>query len=254
MKARHWNTLHEHFKSGLRGTCALAVLIAYCAQGAPLPEFEGLIEPSMTVELHSPVEGIIESITVDRSDVIKQGQVLVKLRADVEEALFAVASAKASFNKRKQARADDLYSQKAIPFSDKDEAASEARLSELQMRHARETLNLRTIRSPIDGIVAERYLSPGESVKDKTIFKLVQIDPLRVELLISEKWFGAIRPGMRAEVRLEVGSVGPQTVTVTVVDKVIDAVSGTFGVRLDMPNRAHKIPSGLRCKVRFLSD
>lgn len=238
------------------GCCALPGLLAAGARAhaAPLPEFEGLIEPHMSVELRSPVEGIVESIAVDRSDVVKRGQVLVKLRSEVEEARLAVAEAKASFDRRKQARARELYVQKAIPLSAKDEAESQARQSEHELRQARETLNLRTIKSPVDGVVADRFLSPGESVKDKTILKLVQINPLRVEVVAGAAWFGTTTIGMRAEVQPEIKSIRPLIATVTVVDKVIDAASGTFGIRLEIPNPDHAVPSGLRCKVRFLAN
>jgi len=38
---------------------------------------------------------------------------------------------------------------------------------------------------------------------------------------------------------------------VTVVDRVFDAASGTFGVRLELPNRQRKLPAGMRCKASF---
>jgi membrane fusion protein, multidrug efflux system len=234
----------------LTACCALAAVSAVAAP--PLPEFQALIEPYVTVELRSPVEGVIDTISVDRGDVVKQGQELVKLRADVEDAAFAVAGAKADHDKRKQARARQLFTDKAIPYSEKDEADSAARMSELQARHARETLNLRIVRSPINAVIAERYLSPGESVKDKTILKLVQLDPLRVEVVLPAAVFGRIQKGATAEVKPELASVGALTAKVTVVDKVIDGASGTFVVRLEIPNPNHTIPSGLRCKVRFL--
>ena len=41
--------------------------------------------------------------------------------------------------------------------------------------------------------------------------------------------------------------------TVIVVDHVLDAASGTFGVRLELPNPGYKIPAGVNCKIRFLS-
>lgn len=234
----------------------LGVLLALSTASAaapPLLEFQALIEPFTTVELRSPVDGVIETIAVDRGDVVKQGQELVKLRADVEDAAFAVAGAKAEYDKRKQSRARQLFAAKAIPFSEKDEADATARMSELQARHARETLNLRIIRSPINAVIAERYLSPGESVKDKTILKLVQLDPLRVEVVLPATVFGRIQPGMTAEIKPELASVGVLTAKVTVVDKVIDGASGTFVVRVEIPNPTHAVPSGLRCKVRFLN-
>jgi hypothetical protein len=43
-----------------------------------------------------------------------------------------------------------------------------------------------------------------------------------------------------------------QTATVTVVDRVVDAASDTFGVRLLLPNPDYRIPGGVRCEIRFL--
>ena len=40
---------------------------------------------------------------------------------------------------------------------------------------------------------------------------------------------------------------------VVVVDKVINAASGTFGVRLELPNAKKELPAGARCKVRFFT-
>jgi hypothetical protein len=40
---------------------------------------------------------------------------------------------------------------------------------------------------------------------------------------------------------------------VKLVDRVIDAASGTFSVRLEIPNPKHEIPGGLRCTLSFLS-
>jgi len=37
------------------------------------------------------------------------------------------------------------------------------------------------------------------------------------------------------------------------VDPIIDAASGTFRVTLMLPNPEHKLTSGLRCQVSFLT-
>ena len=45
---------------------------------------------------------------------------------------------------------------------------------------------------------------------------------------------------------------GPLTASeVVVVDHVVDAASGTFGVRLALPNPDHSLPAGLKCHVSF---
>jgi len=39
---------------------------------------------------------------------------------------------------------------------------------------------------------------------------------------------------------------------ITVVDRVVDSASGTFGARLELPNPKGDIPVGVKCRVTFL--
>ena len=45
---------------------------------------------------------------------------------------------------------------------------------------------------------------------------------------------------------------GQYSAKVTVVDKLVDAASGTFGVRLELPNPGNQLPAGLKCRINFL--
>ena len=45
---------------------------------------------------------------------------------------------------------------------------------------------------------------------------------------------------------------GRHATTVRLVDKVMDAASGTFVVRMELPNPKGTLPAGLKCRVRFL--
>ena len=103
-------------------------------------------------------------------------------------------------------------------------------------------------------MVVERYVSPGEYVDSQPLLRVAQIDPLRVEVIVPAQMFGRIIPGMTAIIVPELAQYGEQTATVTIVDKVIDAASSTFGVRLELPNAEQQMPSGLRCLVRFEID
>lgn len=60
-----------------------------------------------------------------------------------------------------------------------------------------------------------------------------------------------LKVGMRAKVIPEAPIGGQYTAEVKIVDKVIDAASGTFGVRLELPNPNYRLPAGLKCKVIF---
>jgi len=56
---------------------------------------------------------------------------------------------------------------------------------------------------------------------------------------------------MTATVKPEVSEAEPRGAKVIVVDRVIDAASNSFRVRLELPNPKYQLPPGLRCKVDF---
>lgn len=263
---------------------ASVVAIASCGCITPaiatdLGELDCVIEPHMVVDLASRVDGIVESLSVDRGDLVETDQVLVQLDSGVEQAAVAAARSRATasaeikannvsveFAQRRRGRLEALYMDKAVSKDQMDEISTETdltrlqlqqaeenrRIAELELRQSLEILKRHTIRSPIDGVVVQRYLSPGESTEDQPILRVAQIDPLRVEVIVPVAAFGLIESGQNAIVSPEAPKQGDYPATVTVVDRVADAASGTFRVRLSMPNPDHELPSGLNCRVRFV--
>ena len=242
-------------------------------------EFECVIEPEQVVKLASPVVGVIARLDVDRGDLVRKGQVLGKLEDAVEAATLELERARATnefsvksaetrlqFFRHKHERADELHKKSISSLAALEEALTDAKVGEqqlkeaqlaldiaqLEVRRAEEVVNQRTLRSPIDGVVMERLLVPGEYRNEQSpVLTLAQIDPLRVEVFVPTAYYGQIRVGTQAEIRPEKPVGGVHTATVTVVDNVLDAASGTFGVRLRLPNSKLLLPAGIRCKVQF---
>ncbi len=220
--------------------------------GAAEPDrFDCLLEPHREVELGFSVSGIIESIRVDRGDAVGKGQLLASLRSEVEKVGVELAAARVEFGRRKVERTQELLKDEFVSEFNVDEAVTEFRISELELRQAEAALRLRSVSSPVDGIVVERDFSPGEFVSEGAIFKIMQISPLNVEVVVPVSEFGSISGGSVARVFPEQPIGGEYEAVVTIVDKVIDAASGTFGVRLEMPNPEQAVPAGLKCRVEF---
>jgi hypothetical protein len=72
-----------------------------------------------------------------------------------------------------------------------------------------------------------------------------------VEVIVPVALSGRIRVGTVADVVPESPVGGVWQARVAVVDRVIEPASGTFGVRLALPNPDYRLPAGLKCKVRF---
>ncbi len=239
-----------------------------------------LIEPYRVADVGSPVIGVIETIRAERGDRVEKGQPLAILRADVERASVEVAQSRAQaigeYNaavsnadlaRQKLARAKDLADQQFISTQALEQARAEAGVADNRLAQAREQrgilarehelaqaqLQLRTIRSPTAGVIADRYLSAGERVEEKPVFRVAVVDPLRVEVVLPASLYGSLRAGMGMSITPEFPGAGPRTAKVVLVDRLIDGASNTFRVRLELPNANMALPAGLRCKADMAS-
>lgn len=213
---------------------------------------DGLLEPNELVEVGCQVPGILDEVLVERGDRVEKGQVLVRLKSGLERVAVELARARLEFSQRRAERNEELFRKELISIHDKDEMETEIKINELQLKEAIEYLEMRTVRSPFDGVVVERFLTPGEYVGNDPIVTIASINPLNVEVIVPQEHFNSIKKGMTAEVHLEEPVDGVYIATVVIVDQVIDAASGTFGVCLELPNPSYKLPAGLKCKVRFI--
>ena len=231
-----------------------ALMPVMSAQAENIPAIDCMIEPNIMVELSSPVAGVLDTLTVDKSDEVKKGQLVATLKSEVEMVSVQTSTERLKLSNLENERAVELYREKAITLSDKDKSENEKNLFELELQQAKANLNLRQITSPIDAVVVKRYAMPGEFVETKPILQLAQLDPLKIEVVSPVSNYGKIVKGMRAKILPEFGDYEDLIAEVVVVDKVIDAASGTFGVRLELANKDHTIPGGLKCRVSFLDE
>ena len=253
----------------------LLLMISPRAQAA---ELDCLVKPEMYVELSSPVDSIMEEVLVDTGDTVTRGQPLAQLEASVERARVKLARLQAKsvsdiknrkeqlrYAKQYHSRMTKLLSQNSVSQYETDKAETEVAIAQIELKKAGEKwriaqlnlelaqtqLALRTIRSPIDGIVVDRYAMVGESVSDRTIMKLAKVDPLKVELIAPTEYFGLIKKGMKVEIYPEQPSNQIFTATVTIVDQLIDPASGSFTVRMLLPNPEDKLVGGVNCLANF---
>ena len=237
-----------------------------------------LIEPQRVAEIGSPVIGVVDSLRVERGDSVTKGQVIAVLRADVERAAVSVAHTRAQADAEEQAaaaaaqlarqrlvRARDLQAQNFISDNALDQAKTESELADQKLAQMREQrrisarerelavtqLDLRTIRSPFDGVVAERYVSAGERVETKPLLRIAQVDPLKVLVVVPAAMYGRVAAGASVTVTPQLPNVPARQARVALVDPLVDAASNTFRVQLELPNPDRALPAGLRCKADF---
>lgn len=272
-------------KNRLRSFALLGVAgvsLGAAAQGAD-PGHACLIEPMQRIELRSPIEGRIDAIHVERGSEVRKGQILVELdtgaeRAALEGARFRAvmegqlksADSRLLAAKEKFQRRDELVKEKFIATQERDDSFAEMRVAEANLVEAKDNQRLATIeqrrltelveqrrlRSPFAGVVTERLQGVGEVAQTgdgaRPILRMAQTHPLRVEVVLPVALYGKLKPGSKAIVDAEAPLTGRYPATVAIVDRVVDSASGTFGVRLELPNPKGDIPAGIKCRARFL--
>lgn len=244
--------------------------------------YDCLIEPTQTAEVASPVTGLLDKVNVKRGDRVTKGQVVALLESRAEHAAVELArfkseqlgptqmaESKIEFTQRKFQRRRDMTADKLMSVQERDDAEAEYKQAESELQVAKENrqiariefqqqsslLNLRTIRSPLDGVVVDQMAYPGEVVEPggnkKAILKLAQLDPLRVHVILPKSVFGKPTIGLAVEVSPEIPVKTNYVAKVKSIDRLIDAASGSFVIDLEMPNPRLDIPAGVKCRATF---
>jgi RND family efflux transporter MFP subunit len=276
----------QHF-AGLLIALASAAWASAAAQNtanraSDMGEFDCVIEPRMTIKLASPEAGVIRTVKVDRDKTISEGEVVAELDSGLQQIAVELAKLKATstadlesqkarleFRKSEAERAETLHSKSIASTKTLDEAVTERQLAELALKksdldyrmaqqelaEAQARLERRSVRSPVRGVVADITIRPGEYAYEQApLMTIAEIDPLYVKVFLPVRYYRAVHVGSVGQVVPEDPIGGLHRAKVTVVDRVFDAASSTFGVRLELPNPDYALPAGLRCRVRFLAE
>lgn len=248
-----------------------------------LSDMDCVVEPSRMVELGAAVPGLLAESLYDKSDFVSAGTLMARLESDVERVALDIAKEAANsttaialrettakFGDRTRVRNAQLLKSSSISEQVMDQVSTEANIAKLQVQQeldaarlalleverAKALLERRQIRTPISGSVTQRYKSSGEYVDSEPVYQIAQLDPLHVEVIVPIEYLGRLETGTNATVHLDIPGFENSLIPAVLrrIDAVGDAASGTYGVRLVMDNPDLAIPSGVRCRVDFLSS
>lgn len=265
--------------SRLARLSTLAICLAAAGGAAAAQTFDCLITPSVTVRVGSPVSGLLAEVLVEQGDTVTKGQQIAELRSEIEattvELLRVQAESTAEIEaqdfrldlaRKRLDRARDLVARNVGTVERLEAAEAEVdvitrerviammrrEVIELELRRAEAQLSQRVIRSPLDGIVVTRHLYGGEFLRaEDSVVTVAQVDPLHVEAFLPVAVYPTLAPGMTLRVTPDAPVAGVYDARVEVIDRVFDAASGTFGIRLVLPNPDGNIPAGHRCQVQI---
>ena len=226
-----------------------AQVIAVEAQRQPVSEtlsIVGTIAANEMVELKSEIDGTIEEIRFQEGQPVKKGGLLVRLDETRFAASLAQAEANWHLSETTFKRNQQLLADKLIPQQEFDQSASTYTVNLRVVDWMKRQLQDARIHAPFDGVIGSRLVSPGQVIgKNTTLAWLVDLDPVKVEVNVPERFLSQLQAGQNLELRVSTYGDRPFTGKVFFIAPSVDPATRTALVKAQIPNPKHELKPGM---------
>lgn len=245
-------------------------------------ELVGQTQGFQDTELRARVEGFLNTMTFREGSFVKQGEALYEIDRKPLEALLAQARADQATAEARLAKANNdvarytpLAAKQAVSQQELDDARAEQDSSRSQVEAAKAAaekaaldLSYTRITAPISGLIGTTQVKPGNLVGrgDNTLLTTIsQIDPILFKAGVTEADYlrvarravdriGAVPQAGHIQLTLADGSIYGHEGTIDVVDRAVNASTGTLGIQIRFPNPQQVLRPGQYGRVRILLE
>lgn len=180
--------------------------------------FSGGLQPLNQSMIRAEVAAVVNEISVRRGERVKKGQLLARLdtadvAAKLREKQSNLDSARSALNLAQinREKAETLLQRGVKSQTAMDEAENAWRTAranvaalEQQLTMARKALGDAAIYAPIDGLVGDRLVNPGERVAvDAKLFAIADLDTMEVEAMVPARDVPQLKIGQKVSLRVE---------------------------------------------------
>ena len=181
------------------------------------PAITGTIQPERRADLRAEVQGIVLQVLKENGDVVKRGDLLVRLdatairdslssaEASQRAALQAFEQAGRQLERMKTLRSSGMASAQALEDAENRRNATQSELEAARSRVslAQQQMQRTEVRAPFDGVVSDRKVSAGDTAQvGKELLKVIDPTSMRFEALVSADNVGQIEPGQAVHFRV----------------------------------------------------
>jgi membrane fusion protein, multidrug efflux system len=213
-------------------------------------EFTSTLVASEEVYFAPATPGRIEKIFVEVGSRFRQGDLLFVMdQTQLHQARIQLKNLEVDM-----ARFDTLIKSNSIPQQQYDQFKTQYDIAKTNVQFLEENSRLK---APFSGIVSGKYYENGEmfsgapntQVGKAAVISIVQINPLKAIVNISERYFPQIKTGMEVDVVTDVFSDKPVKGRILRIYPTIDQISRTFQVEISVPNSKEELRPGMFCRA-----
>lgn len=206
----------------------------------------GTLAPATDVRIGAPIADVVEQMLVKEGQRVRKGEVLMRFRTTAVRPIAVGAESRYRAAKADYTRMQNLLREGAVAERDLESAEATMRETEAGWASAQKMLDEATVRSPISGTVAERFVQAGDmpGIGDP-VLRVVDTRELEFEATVTAADVGQVRVG--SPVVLDVTGYPHAAIEgrVARINAAADAATRQVKVYVAVPNHDGRMVGGL---------
>lgn len=213
------------------------------------------IEAFAEAVVKAKVQGEVRAILVEEGDDVVEGQILARLDGDRLRLGLGESEARLRKLQRDFERNVELNKKGLISDGDFERIKYEMEALEASHNLAKLELDYTQIRSPISGVISERFIKIGQTLNvEDPVFHVTSFDPLVAYLHVPERQYRNIKVGQQAAIVIDALSGPPIMADVTRVSPIVDPDTGTFKITIEIFDEERRIKPGMFGRIGVIYD
>ncbi len=210
-----------------------------------MANFTATIQPEVKNNIAPTTPGRIRRIMVDVGSRVSKGQRLVQMDAvSLDNLETQIKTLQDNYN-----RLEELYEVGGVSKQDLDNLKSQLDQALISKKNLQENIYLL---SPVNGVVTAKFYDNGDLFNGQTpILTVMQVNPLKVVVNVSESYFSKVKLGMDVDISIDAFNNERFVGKVSKVYPVVDEMTRTFGVEIRLNNADNRVRPGMYARVKI---
>jgi membrane fusion protein (multidrug efflux system) len=206
----------------------------------------GTVAAVRGVTVSADLPGVVDRISFESGQSIREGEVLAVLDMKQEHAQLAAAEAQRDLAQINFERMEGLLNERVISRAEYDRAQADRRQADARVGEIHAAIDRKTIKAPFSGVLGIRHVNLGQYLSGgDALVTLQALNPIYVNFGVPQQAIGQVRAGR--SVRVSVGDLGGAEFTgqITAIDSVVDEATRNVQAQATFANPGAKLHPGM---------